>query len=102
MFENVDTWMLLLQHSGFQISSKDLVTLEWHPALEQYQEQDHVLSFPLPINMQDLFVFSVHTFIIASTSRMEKDKFLKACHRCINRNKRQVWGPRQMTNKFAN
>lgn len=46
-------------------------------------------SFHLTINMQDLFVFSVHTYIIASTSHVDNDKFVKARH--INRNERWVW-----------
>lgn len=47
---------------------------------------DHFYSFHLTINMQDLFVFSVHTYIIASTSHIDNDKFTEACHKCINRN----------------
>lgn len=47
---------------------------------------DHFYSFHLTINMQDLFVFSVHTYIIASTSHIDNDKFTEACHRRINRN----------------
>lgn len=41
--------------------------------------------------MQDLFVFSVHTYIIASTSHIDDDKFIKACHRRINRNECKIW-----------
>lgn len=47
---------------------------------------DHFKRFHITINMQELFVFSVHTYIIASTSHIDNDKFIRVRHRRINRN----------------
>lgn len=67
------------KHSGFRMFEKNLGCFV------------HFSYSGSTVNMKDLFVFQCIRIIIASTSHIDHEEFVKACHGGINTNERELW-----------